>query len=76
MKWREIRDTGERLEFERLVEMPIDVFDNAVEPSRVFGAAVYVETSNFSGFHSIPSEVGPAMYPSNADDATTAGLAR
>jgi len=61
MKRREIRDTRERLEFERLIEMPIDVFDNPVEPSRVLGAAVYVETSNFSGFHSIPSAVGPAM---------------
>ena len=32
-----------------------------VEPGRVLGAAVYVETSNFSGFHSIPSVDGPAM---------------
>ena len=61
MKWREIRDTRERLEFEGLIEMPIDVFHNPVEPSRVLGAAVYVEMSNFSGFHSIPSAVGPAM---------------
>jgi hypothetical protein len=37
------------------------VFDNPVHPSCVLGAAVYVETSNFSGFHSIPSAVGPAM---------------
>ncbi len=61
MKRREICDTRERLEIERLIEAPIDVFDNPVEPSRIFGAAVYVETSNFSGFHSIPSAVGPAM---------------
>ena len=87
VKWREVRDTGERLEFERLIEMLIDVLDNPMHSGRVLGAAVYharfstperayVETSNFSGFHSIPSAVGPAMYPSNADDATTAGLAR
>ena len=76
VKWREVRDTGERLEFERLIEMLIDVFDNPMHSGRVLGAAVYVETSNFSGFHSIPSAVGPAMYPSNADEATTAGLAR
>ncbi len=61
VKRREIRDSGERLEFERLIEMPIDVFDDPMEPSRVLGAAVYVETSNFSGFHSIPSAAGPAM---------------
>ncbi len=61
VKRREIRDSGERLEFERPIEMPIDVFDDPMEPSRVLGAAVYVETSNFSGFHSIPSAVGPAM---------------
>ena len=41
--------------------MPIDVFDNQVEPGRVLGAPVYVETSNFSGFHLIPSVDGPAM---------------
>jgi hypothetical protein len=41
--------------------MPIDVLDNPVHPRRVLGAAVYVETSNFSGFHSMPSAVGPAM---------------
>ena len=61
MKCREIRDTRERLELERFIEMPIDVLDNAVHPGRVLGAAVYVEMSNVSGFHSIPSAVGPAM---------------
>ena len=61
MKRREVRDAGERLEFERLIEMSIDVFDHPVKAGRVLGAAVYVETSNFSGFHSIPSAVGPAM---------------
>jgi len=54
-------DTGEPLELEWLIEMPVDVFDDPVHPSRVLRAAIYVETSNFSGFHSMPSAVGPAM---------------
>ena len=58
---REMRDTSERLEVKRFNEVPIDVLDNPVHPRRVLGAAIYVETSNFSGFHSIPSVVGPAM---------------
>ena len=61
MKRREMRNAGERLEFERVIEMPIDVVDDPMESSRVLGAAFYVETSNVSGFHSIPSVVGPAM---------------
>ena len=72
VKGREIRHAGELVELERLIEMPVDVLDNAVHPGRVLGAAVYharfstperayVEMSNVSGFHSIPSAVGPAM---------------
>jgi hypothetical protein len=56
-----VRDTSEGLEFERFIEMPIDVLDNPMHSGRVLGAAVYVETSKVSGFHSIPSAVGPAM---------------
>ncbi len=56
-----MRDTSERLEFKWLIEVLVDVLDNPVHSGRVLGAAVYVETSNFSGFHSIPSVVGPAM---------------
>ena len=72
VKLREIRDDGERPELQRLIEVLIDVLDNPVHSGCVLGAAVYharfstpertyVETSNFSGFHSIPSAVGPAM---------------
>ena len=61
VKRREMCHTGEPLELEWLIEMLVDVFHDPVHPSRVFRAAIYVETSNFSGFHSMPSAVGPAM---------------
>ena len=36
-----MRDTSERLEVKRFIEVPIDVLDNPVHPRRVLGAAVF-----------------------------------
>src|SRR4029077_14728430 len=36
----EVRNSGQRLQVERLVEMTVDVLEHAVHPSRVFGATL------------------------------------
>ena len=41
MERREVGNVGEPLEFERLVEVPIDVFQDTVHPVRILETAVH-----------------------------------
>jgi len=42
VKWREIRNLGQRIELELLVEPPVDVLEHAMHAGDVFGLAVAI----------------------------------
>jgi hypothetical protein len=58
-----MRDTSERLESKRLIEVLIDVLDNPVHSGRVLGAAVFSRSQGIS----------PAAYRRPSSRSSSAG---